>query len=64
MGITLFKKNGEYWTRFKVGINFLNYIPPLILEILGKPIKTSSRFYYWEKKGDFLNGKGLEGDKE
>ena len=48
--MTLFTKNKENWTT----------IPPTVLLALGEPTKKTTRFYYWEKKGDFLNGRDLD----
>ena len=45
--MTLFTKNKENWTRFKVGVKQIY-------------TKKTTRFYYWEKKGDFLNGRDLD----
>lgn len=60
MEMTLFTKNKENWTRFKVGVKQIYTIPPKILLALGEPTKKTTRFYYWEKKGDFLNGRDLD----
>ena len=58
--MTLFTKNKENWTRFKVGVKQIYTIPPKVLLVLGEPTKKTTRFYYWEKKGDFLNGRDLD----
>ena len=58
--MTLFTKNKENWTRFKVGVKQIYTIPPKVLLALGEPTKKTTRFYYWEKKGDFLNGRDLD----
>lgn len=58
--MTLFTKNKENWTRFKVGVKQIYTIPPKVLLVLGEPTKKTNRFYYWEKKGDFLNGRDLD----
>ena len=50
------KQYKENWTRFKVGVKQIHTIPPKILLALGEPTKKTTRFYYWEKKGDFING--------
>lgn len=60
MEMRLFIKNKENWTRFKIGTKEIKNTPPKILLALGKPVKVSTRFYYWEKKGDFLNGRDLD----
>ena len=58
--MTLFTKNKENWTRFKIGLKQIYTIPPTVLLALGEPTKKTTRFYYWEKKGDFLNGRDLD----
>lgn len=60
MEMTLFTKNKENWTRFKIGLKEIYTMLPKVLFALGEPTKKSSRFYYWEKKGDFLNGRDLD----
>lgn len=60
MEITLFTKNKENWTRFKVEATQIYTIPPKALLVLGEPTKKTTRFYYWEKKGDFLNSRDLD----
>lgn len=57
MEMSLFTKNKENWTRFKIGIKEMKIMPSKVLLALGEPVKKSSRFYYWEKKGDYLNGR-------
>ena len=58
--MTLFTKNKENWTRFKVEVKQIYTIPLKVLLVLGEPTKKTTRFYYWEKKGDFLNGRDLD----
>ena len=58
--MTLFLVNKENWTRFKVGVKQIYAISPMVLLTLGEPTKKTTRFYYWEKKGDFLNGRDLD----
>lgn len=54
----LFKKGKEVWTRFKISKAELDSIPVLAIKMIAKePTKVSSRFTYYELKGDFLNGK-------
>ena len=59
MEVSLFTKNKETWTRFKISVNELELEDyrdiKSIAFILGEPIKKSSRYYYWEIKGDYVN---------
>jgi hypothetical protein len=58
MQMKLIEKNSEDWTQFKISVKELNSIPALIIKAYGyEPIKVSSRYTYYEIKGDFLNGK-------
>lgn len=57
MEIKIFEVAGEKFTRFKVRRK--EY--PLVKAILDKygitiPVKKSSRFIYFEAKGDYING--------
>ena len=60
MEMSLFKKGGKTYTRFKVKRNEL-VSWSIILECkydirISKPIKQSTRFIYFEKEGDLING--------
>lgn len=60
MEMSLFQKDGATWTRFKVAVkNKLNWLTCLCV-IYGidvrNPVKENSRFIYFEKEGDWLNG--------
>lgn len=58
MILSLFPKNGEDWTRFKIPQKELNTPAALAIKMVAKnPTKVSSRYTYYEIKGDFLNGK-------
>ncbi|OSA84089.1 hypothetical protein B2H84_03100 [Clostridium botulinum] len=58
MEMRLFKKNNEAWTRFKIPTKELNSISAVAIKMFAKePTKVSSRFTYYEIKGDYLNGK-------
>ena len=62
MEMSLFKKDGVTWTRFKVSINRFLEWKLICLKIkygidTENPVKQNSRFIYFEKEGDFLNGK-------
>lgn len=60
MEMSLFKKNGEIYTRFKVKITeFDRWIGLLAIKYcvdVEKPVKQNSRFIYFEKEGDWING--------
>ena len=43
MEMTLFTKNKENWTRFKVGVKQIYTIPPKVLLVLGEPTKKTNR---------------------
>lgn len=61
MEMSLFKKDEMTWTRFKCSIKeFPQW--QAFLEIkycidTKNPVKRNSRFIYFEKEGDFLNGR-------
>ena len=46
--MTLFTKNKENWTRFKIGLKQIYTIPPTVLLALGEPTKKTTRFYFFE----------------
>lgn len=61
MEISLFKKDGKTWTRFKCSLKEFSYWKAL-LEIkysidTKEPSKKSSRFIYFEREGDLINEK-------
>ena len=58
---SLFEKDKKDWTRFKCSLKEFPEWQRL-LEIkycidTSMPVKKSSRFIYFEKEGDFLNGR-------
>lgn len=58
MELRLFRKNGEEFTRFKIPKAELNTVPAIAIKMYAaKPSKESSKFTYYELKGDYLNGK-------
>ncbi|MBE1304150.1 hypothetical protein G4W71_08970 [Clostridium botulinum] len=58
MEMKLFKKDNELWTRFKIFNKYLDSIPAIAIKLYAKkPTKVSSKYTYYEIKGDFLNGK-------
>ena len=60
MEISLFKKNSEIYTRFKVKLKeFDTWVWLLAVKYhidTSKPIKRNSKFIYFEKEGDWING--------
>lgn len=60
MEMSLFKKDGVTWTRFKVRVKekeqwFLYLIAKFGIDV-SCPVKCNSRFIYFEKEGDLING--------
>lgn len=60
MEMSLFKKDGKIFTRFKVRLKeFSSWV--VMLKAYGikisEPSKKSSRYIYFEKEGDWINGK-------
>ena len=60
--VSLFTKSKETWTKIKVSVKEINKMdmanPEFIIgltKIIGDPIKKSSRYYYWELRGDYIN---------
>lgn len=51
MELKVFEKNGETYTRFKVGVKEIYKLPPKIIMVLGIPYK---------KAQDFITGKNQE----
>ena len=60
MEMLLIKKDKKDWTRFKLTLEEFSELKWL-LDKFGidteNPSKKSSRFIYFEKEGDFLNGR-------
>ena len=60
METSLFKKDGKVYTRFKVSLkNCWKWKPYLKAKYnidMDNPSKKSSRYIYFEKEGDYLNG--------
>ena len=57
METSIFKRDGEIWTRFKIPVRDLAIYSPLIRKYvdINEPVKKSSRYVYYECKGDLLN---------
>lgn len=57
---TLFEKNGTVWTRFKVKAKEKTYWFAYLYTKYGidvkNPVRQNSRFIYFEKEGDLING--------
>ena len=61
MEMSLFKKNGKTFTKFRVKLKEFNFYR-VLLEIkycidTSAPVKKSSKFIYFEKEGDWINDK-------
>lgn len=61
MEMKLIEKNNIVYTRFKINLKEINKMSNIFLISLGIPVKTSSKFHYYEKQGDFLNNKKRRG---
>ena len=58
MEVKIFEQDGERWTRFKVLVSQYCGFKEVLDSIgLKKPVKKSSRYLYFEVKGDVLNNK-------
>ena len=59
MEVSIFERDGETWTRFKIKAKELNIYVGLIKKYVDvtNPVKKNSRFVYFECKGDLLNRK-------
>lgn len=60
MEMSLFQKDSVTWTRFKVFVKHFWKWKQIIRIKYGvdieKPVKQNSRFIYFEKEGDLING--------
>lgn len=62
MEMSIFKKGGKTYTRFKITLKefklkFLrNLLTKYGIDASG-PVKKNSRYVYFEKEGDWINGK-------
>lgn len=60
MEISLIKKDKRDWTRFKLTLKEFSEVRGLLNKFgidTKNPSKKNSRFIYFEKEGDFLNGR-------
>lgn len=60
MEMSLIKKDKKDWTRFKLTLKEFSELRGLLDKFgidTDNPPKKSSRFIYFEKEGDFLNGR-------
>ena len=55
--MSIFKRGGEIWTRFKIPVKDLAIYSAIIRKYVDikNPTKKSSRYVYYECKGDLLN---------
>lgn len=60
MDMSLFKKDGKVYTRFRVSLKRLpqwkTYLELKYGIDTDNPTKKNNRFIYFEKEGDYLNG--------
>lgn len=59
MEISIFKKEEKTYTRFKITLKeFKSWRDMLIKHGIdtSKPVKKNSRYIYFEKEGDWING--------
>lgn len=62
MEMSIFKKDGKTYTRFKITLKEfrLKFLRDLLIKYgidTSEPIKKNSRYIYFEKEGDLINGK-------
>ncbi len=58
MEVKLFERDGERWTLFKVLLSQYRGFKKLLDSYgMTEPVKKSSRYLYFEVKGDVLNNK-------
>lgn len=57
METKIFIRDGETWTRFKVKIREVGVYAYMLKKYVDvdKPVRQSSRYAYYEVKGDLLN---------
>ena len=57
MKTSIFERDGETWTRFKVPVRDLKTYAQIIRKYvdINSPVRKSSRYVYYERKGDLLN---------
>lgn len=60
MEMSIFEKDGKTYTRFKVRLKELKFWKSLLKRYgidTSEPVKKNSRYIYFEKEGDWINGK-------
>ena len=62
MEISIFEKDGKAYTRFKITLKEfkLKFLRNLLTKYgidTSEPVKKNSRYIYFEKEGDWINGK-------
>ena len=60
MEISIFKKDGKTYTRFKIMLKEFKSWKGLLIKCgidTSEPVKKNSRYIYFEKEGDGINGK-------
>lgn len=60
MEMSIFKKDDKTYTRFKVILKEFKFWRDMLIKYgidVSKPVKKNSRYIYFEKEGDWINGK-------
>lgn len=62
MEMSIFEKDGKTYTRFKITLkeSKLKFLRGLLTKYdidTSEPVKKNSRYIYFEKEGDWINGK-------
>lgn len=59
MEISIFKKARKTYTRFKVTLKEFKFWRDMLIKYgidTSEPVKKNSRYIYFEKEGDWING--------
>lgn len=60
MEMSIFEKDGKTYTRFKITLKEFKFLRGLLTKYgidTSEPVKKNSRYIYFEKEGDWINGK-------
>ena len=59
MEMSIFKKEGKTYTRFKITLKEFKSLRDMLIKYgfdVSMPVKKNSRYIYFEKEGDWING--------
>ena len=59
MEMSIFEKDGKTYTRFKLSLKEFKSLRDMLIKYgfdVSKPVKKNSRYIYFEKEGDWING--------